>query len=330
MLSLGLTVHAQGLPTTIGGLELTPSTQNPVPGQTVTIKARSFSTNIDSANITWKINGKVEKSGIGATDLEVSAPALGKKLNIIVSAVTNSGTITNSIVIGSGAVDMIVETDGYVPPLFKGKIPVVYQNNIKIVAIPHIADSAGAEYDPKTLVYQWKKNDTVLESQSGYGKQSVVIAGDPVPRPFDVTVTVSNRANNAGAMGIISIGYQTPFIGLYVDDPLYGPLFNVAIGNSLNIGSQKETGVISVPFGFNISDRNLSNLTLTWLINNNQYPELDAHQSIVLRAPNNTSGTSNVNLTIQNNEQILQGGQRGFSAVFSETQTSSQTESVNF
>ena len=170
MFFLGMTTiaHAQGVPNTIGGIELTPSTSNPSPGQTVTITARSYSVDINSANITWTIAGKVVEKGIGSTVITVKAPVLGKTLTVSVSAVTPDGaSFNNSLVITSGAVDMIVETDGYKPSGFPGKLAVVYQNNVKVVAIPHLANSAGVEFDPKTLLYRWEQNGNALEDASG-------------------------------------------------------------------------------------------------------------------------------------------------------------------
>src|SRR5690606_12259445 len=141
---------------------------------------------------------KQVQTGIGETTLDVAAPTLGNKHTVSASVRTVGGlTLSASIVIGSGSVDMIIESDGHAPIFYKGKVSPVHQNTLKITAIPHLANPAGSEYDPKTLVYQWKKNDQVLLDQSGYGAQSVTIEGSLIPRPYDVTVTVSSRDGSA-------------------------------------------------------------------------------------------------------------------------------------
>lgn len=315
---------AQGIPSTIGGLELTTSAIDPVPGQSVTIKAASYSVDINSANLTWVSAGKTIAKGVGVTSVTVQAPALGKKISVTVTMISPDGTsFVNSITVNSGSVDLVLEPDGYVPPFFMGKAPVVYQNSVKIIAVPHIANSSGVEYDPETLVYKWQQNDTVLQDQSGYGKQSITLPGNIVPRPYQVTVTISTRDGTAQAMGITSVTAGSPLILFYRNDPLYGPLFNNAIGNILYLGAQRETGVMMVPLGFNITGNGLGDLSLSWLINGVEHPELASNESITLRAPESSSGSSNVQLSITDPKNILQQAQAGFSAVFSAASSSS-------
>ncbi|MDE1941219.1 MAG: hypothetical protein KGI66_03820 [Patescibacteria group bacterium] len=315
ILTMGSIANAQALPVSVSGLDLSLSSSNPTPGQSITITAQSYSIDINSASVTWTVNGKVAQKGTGLTKLDVTAPALGKKLSVGVTAVSPSGTVVSgAIVVGSGSVDLVTETDGYVPPFFKGKFPVVFQNGVKIIAMPHLADASGKEYDPSTLIYTWKKNDQVMQDQSGYGRQSVTVTGDIVPRPFTVSVSVSTRSGNAQAAGQITISFQSPGIAFYEDDPLYGPLFNSAITGTAYIGSQQEQGILAAPFGFDGLGTN--GLALNWSINGIAHPELAQNQTVVMRAPDGQSGASSVSLNISNSDQVLQGAQSSFNAIF--------------
>ncbi|MEI8248948.1 MAG: hypothetical protein WCG07_00420 [Candidatus Taylorbacteria bacterium] len=312
-----LFTHAQITSLSATGLDLTASSDNPVPGQQVTITARSFSADINTANIIWVVNGKTAQSGIGLVKLDVTAPPLGKSLNIDVTAVTPAGRRMNTpIVVSSGAIDIITETDGYAPPFYSGKNIPVYENAVTTIAVPHIADETGKEYDPKTLVYQWKKDDLVLEDQSGYGKQAVTIQGDIIPRDYTLTLTAWPRSGPGRAEILIPVSYTSPTAQFYVKDPLYGTLFNTAVRNNLRIGSQKETGVRVVPFGINKPIDSLGDLVLTWMINGIEHTELAGDDSIVLRAPSDVGGSSNISLDIRNTNQILQKASASFSALF--------------
>ncbi|MFA6432518.1 MAG: hypothetical protein WCV82_01740 [Candidatus Paceibacterota bacterium] len=323
---LATTVSAQGLPSTIGGLDLSPSASNPVPNQDVTITAKSFNIDIHAATLTWVSAGKTLAKGVGVTTLTVKAPTLGKKLVIDVTAVASDGAVlNNSITISSGSIDLIIEPAGYVPPFFRGKIPVAYQNSVKIVAVPHIANTSGVEYDPKTLVYKWQQNDKVLENQSGYGRQSVNIQGNIIPRPYDLTVTVTTRDGSAQSVGLTSVAAGSPSLAFYRNDPLYGPLFNNAVGRNIYIGTQREVGILAVPYGFNMPSSDLGDLSLTWLINGIVRPELASNRSVTLRAPDQTSGSSNVQLNIENKEDILQQARGAFSAIFNSSAGTSDT-----
>lgn len=317
------------IPVSTGGLELSVSSNNPVPGQKVTLTARSYAIDINSARISWKINGKQDVNAVGATTLEVTAPALGKKLTVEVTATTPEGrVVAASTIIGSGSVDLIFETDGYTPPFFKGKVAPVYQNTVRIVAVPHIANSAGVEYDPKTLVYEWKRNSRVVENQSGYGKQSITVVGDIVPRPYDISVSVWPRDESGSAQAYTTVGMGNPYIAFYVDDPTYGTLYNSAVKNVIRIGSQKEVAVLASPFGFNgAGDEN--ELSWSWSINNLRRAELSANKSVLLRAPDESSGSSIIQLNIKNADKILQGITAGFSAQFS-NKSEATSEEVTF
>ncbi len=325
LLSTASPAHAQGIPNTVGGLDLTPSISNPVPGQSVTITARSYSVDINSATLTWTADGKTIEKGIGSTVIRVKAPILGKRLIIDVSAVTPDGASFNEqLILTSGSIDMIIETDGYRPAMFAGKLPVVYQNAVKIVAVPHIANSSGVESDPKTLLYQWEQNGNVLESASGYGKQSVTIPGTLIPRPYMISVMVLARDGSAQGAGFTSVNAGSPSVVFYRNDPLYGPLYNNAITSTMYLGSQREAGALAVPYGFNAPASGLGDLVLDWSINDRGRPELSASQSVTLRAPDELAGSSNVALVIANTKNILQKTSASFQVVFSASATSSR------
>ena len=318
--------QAQGIATGVSGLVIETSSSNPYPGQEVTVSLKSYSIDIDSSTVSWSLNGKQVQSGIGLKTVKVTAPDLGKSLVVSITAKPASGAaLSDSIIIAASTIDMIVEHDGYVHPLFIGKISPRYQNIVKIVAIPHLGMPSGAEYDPKTLVYTWKKGSSVLQDQSGYGRQSIYLAGDIVPRPYDVTVSVATRDGAAQGQGFISVAATSPSIGFYVTDPLYGTLFNKAIKNSVRIGSEKETSVLAVPFGFNKPKDGVGDLGLTWLINSMKRAELAASQTVVLRAPQGSAGSSNIRLDIRNAGKILQSASAGFSASFSGDESSEES-----
>lgn len=317
---LASSLHAQVAPIIPGGLEISASSNAPVPGQKVTLTAQSYITDIRGAMVTWTVNGKVVKKGVGENILEVTAPALGGKLTIVVNASTpEHPKLENTIVVSSGSIDLINEPDGYVTPFFRGKISNMYQNSLKIVAVPHLADASGKEYDPKNLVYEWKKNDIVIQDQSGYGRQYVTIQGDLVPRPYDISVSVSSRDGGAKGSVLETVSFGTPFTRFYVDDPLYGTLLNKSVGETLRIGKEREVRIQAAPFGFNTSDTE-TGLTSTWFVNGTSRPELAGRSSIILRSPEESSGRSQVELKLQSVKQLLQQNRTGFGVLFNNPQ----------
>ena len=278
--------NAQGIPISVGGLDLSSSNDYPTPGQNITVTARSYSIDINAAKLTWSVNGKTVQQGVGLTTYSVTAPSLGKDLNISVAAAAPDGAvIANQITISPGSVDMILESDGYMPPFFKGKLPVAYQNTIKVVAVPH---------------------------------------------PFAINVKVSSRDGISTTEGTISITPGSPSLSFYSNDSLYGPLYNKAVKDGVSIGSQKETSILATPYGFNKPANSIGSLQFQWTINNNYSPDLDNIDSIVLRAPDNTSGSSDIALKIQNTKEFLQQANASFLADFNSTQNPQTSTQVTF
>ena len=207
---------------------------------------------------------------------------------------------------------------------------IAYQNTIKVVAVPHLANGTNGEYDPKNLIYQWSMNGTVFEEQSGYGRQFMTIQGGNVPHPFAINVKVSSRDGISTTEGTISITPGSPSLSFYSNDSLYGPLYNKAVKDGVSIGSQKETSILATPYGFNKPANSIGSLQFQWTINNNYSPDLDNIDSIVLRAPDNTSGSSDIALKIQNTKEFLQQANASFLADFNSTQNPQTSTQVTF
>ena len=327
-LASAASVSAQGVPASASGLDISSSIQNPLPGQQITITAKSYSIDINAATVVWVVDNRIVERGIGATTLQTTAPDLGKTLDIAVTAAAADGTAyQGSIVIGSGSVDMIVEPEGYVPPMFEGRVPAAFQSSVKVVAIPHIADASGTEYDPSKLVYHWQSGDTVLESSSGYGKDWVVVQNSLIPRPFNVSVTVTSRDGSAQAYGITGITAGSPSIQFYYDDSLYGPEWNRAIGSTAFLGAAGELRAIAAPFGVTAPD-----LTYGWTINGTPHPELSGSQTATFRLPGGSAaaGSSQVGLEISSAADILQHAVAGFTAVWNANAASQAAQAVTF
>ncbi len=317
VMSFSVSFSYAQISTSIQGIDLKLSNDSPTPGQNITVTAESYVSDLNSSNITWKVNGVAFQKGVGVTSIVVQAPSLGKNLTINITAVTPEGkTMTNNVTLTSGNVDLILESQGYTPPFFAGKIPLAYQNTYRIVAVPHLADASGKEYDPQTLEYQWTKDSRVVQDQSGYGKQVFTWKDEVVPRQRIVDLKVFTRDGKEQAEKFIAIEAGAPSIAFYKDDSVYGTFFNTAVSGNLGLGKGGEVSVLAVPFGFNKPAGSLGDLSFSWLLNSVEQDSLSANQSITLRAPSDQSGSSDIQLTVTNTQDFLEKAAAGFSANF--------------
>jgi hypothetical protein len=305
LLGLVHTTNAQ-IPDSIDGIDISSSPDNPNPGQNVNINIESYSTDLNGASIVWMVNGKNYKQGTGIKSISIKAPELGKNTNILVAIMTIEGKqIKKAITIKSGSIDLVLESDGYIPPLYKGRSSFAYQNSIRLIAVPHLASNDGKELDPKTLLYTWSENDKVIQNQSGYGKQ-VLVLKEETPKEMNMKVEVSTKTGSQKAVSYMVLNPTDPSILFYEEDPLYGILYNKALLGDKTLDNQ-EINIVSAPYYFNMLEKN-SPLSFVWSINNLERPELSTSQTITLRSKGDTSGSSLVKLEIRNSNEILQGG----------------------
>jgi hypothetical protein len=309
------------LQTPIDGVTISNSPTNPTPGENVKVSVESFLLDLNSSSIVWLSNGTTIGHGMGMKEITVKAPSVGKKLVVSAAIKTNDGReIQKAVVIKSGSVDLILETNGYTPPFFKGKNPFVYQNEIKLIAVPHLSLDGINEVDPRKLVYQWKQGGKYIDGASGYGKQSAVIVTDNIPKDIEVSLNVYTQDQSQSSEKTITLSPTEPSVSFYEIDPLYGIFFNREVGSRFDI-KNSETTILSSPFGF--SKKGI--LSYNWSINNVEQPDLSKNQSITLRTNGDTDGSSSINLEIRGVGNILQGAQSSFTAFFKKR----VTEDVN-
>ncbi len=307
------TSHAQ-VPNSIDGVLMNVFPLNPAVGQSVTVSVESYVTDLNAAAIVWLVDGKNYSQGTGLKSINIIAPALGKTSVVVVAIRTVEGReVKKTVTIKSGDVDLVWESQGYVPPFYRGKSLFGYQNTIKINAIPHLAGSNGVELDPRTLVYKWKKGDQVIQDQSGYGKQTLTLKED-LPRPIDIEVEVGTQNGSQKGTAQISLQPVEPSISFYEEDSLYGVLYNKSLSNNVRLNNQ-EISIVAIPYNFTSYERN-SPLTYAWSVNNLEQPDLSTNQSIVLRTKGDTEGSSDVSLEMRNTDDILQGARNAITVFF--------------
>lgn len=301
-------VSAQ-LQTPIDGVTIDVSNGNPKPGENVDITIDSYLFDLNSSSIVWTVNGKVSDKGIGIKKITVLAPKIGAITNISVDIKGSDGReVRKAISLKSGYVDLIWESDGYVPPFYNGKTPFSYQNNVKITAIPHLAKTSGTEIDPKTLVYTWKLGGKYIDNGQGYGKQSVIIEYSDIPKKLEITVDVINREQTLHTTGSMNLTPSEPSLSFYEEDSLYGIFYNKVLPNNFTL-KNIEVKILAIPYGFNLNNQEID---YSWSINNIEQSDLLRNRSIIIRTKGDTSGSSNLFLDIRNQDRILQGARGNF------------------
>lgn len=320
------TIHAQF--NEVGQTQVTLETipETPGPNESVDASVDSYGTNLNAATISWYVNGKKITSGKGLKKFSFTTGLSNTTTSLEVIIVTSVGeTITKSYKIKPSTVDIMWQNDSYVPPFYKGKALYSYQNKITFIAIPHILSSGGVEINPSNLIYKWTKNGTVLGDFSGYGKSTYTMISSIISRPLNMEVEVTSPNSDDIAYSSIYVAPIDPEVILYEKSPLYGFMFEKALVGEVSYTNLKELEIVSVPYFFGTTYAKNSSLPYKWSMN---YTVVDNDRSLtsrVFRPKEGVSGTSNISVSIDNQDKVMQSAKGGFNIKFDNTSTQNTT-----
>jgi hypothetical protein len=292
----------------------------PRPGEDFTISIESFSTDLNKAAITWTVNGVTELRGTGLVTFNGKAPSNGNTLNIVVTMVKNTGgTLTESIKISPAEVELIYEAQTYTHPFYRGKSLYTNESNVRIVAFPRFV-IPGGEISPENLVYTWKVDRKVMQSQSGFGKSILDYKGSLIARPLKVEVTVESLTLGLIAKNSITLQTSKPGILLYEKNPVYGTLFGLNLNNKEFNFNRTEIDVVAEPFFFSTERDGKTNLEYEWTLNGNSTFNLLNENSMLFRKTPESSGVSKISVSTKHISNILQSSKSSVTFSVDETE----------
>lgn len=260
--------HAQFvLPSIEKALSITLTPAHPSPGESVRLEARSSAYDLSQSVLTWRVNGKAFASGEGATSADVVAGSLGSEINVSVEAVAPDGTKSSArAAIVPTSIDLLWESDSYVPPFYEGRALPSAGTVLRLQAAPHFRSPGGGELPASGLTYTWRRNDEVIASVSGRGKFTATI---PAPALFGVDVISVEAASFDGAFSgeaSARIPSTEPTLALYENHPLFGILYNRALGGETLIPDSEMT-FAAIPYFAEARSPNDRALNWSWRVN---------------------------------------------------------------
>jgi hypothetical protein len=244
-LSLFVPLAASAQFTGVTPLTLSVYPAYPHPNQTVTITPNSTIVNLSSLTLNWTVNGKSAGKSSGSAPLQAQTGGPGTKMKVSVTA----GSYSASLTISPSDVELVAEPQTTVHPLYEGGHLIGSQSPIRLIAMADVRDSAGTRIKPSSLVYNWRLGDQALQPQSGIGANTLGITGPVLYRDATIFVTVSGQDGTIYGEDSYALTPVAPTLRLYVNDPLQGPLYNMALGSSF-VMPNVESSFIAVPYSF--------------------------------------------------------------------------------
>jgi hypothetical protein len=284
----------------------------PEPNETVSITITSYFTDLNKTNVSWYVNGSLYESGLGLRSIEIDSGDVGSTQNIRVVANRPNGSILEkTLTLTPSDIDLIREPLTYVHPFYKGKSLAPRESDALFVAIPNFFDSSGNKIPSDRIVFTWKIDGTVDGSESGVGRDTYYYVEDVISRPITVSVEASPVSSDISAREVKNFDYVEPKVLFYESNPLLGTLYNKELGDSINLISQ-EIEITSIPYFFNLND--LAALNFDWNLNNQKVDvsNFETVNKLVFRRTDENDANFLINLSVNNNNKLLQAADKTF------------------
>lgn len=294
----------------------------------VEIELESFTVDLNSSRISWFLNKKSEREGVGEKHLVVTLGPLGTVTTISVVVETIDGRkLTGETVIRPANVDLLSEASGYTPPFYRGKSLMPFEGTLFVAALPAFVDGSNARLSPSQLIYTWRENGTVIGDSSGVGRSLFVVASRIPIRPKTVSVEVAAPDGTLFAAAQTEIAPVEPRLLLYEDHPLYGIQFHRALRGAIPL-QKDEMRVVSVPFYFEAPKRDSSRISYVWSLN---FKPLSGERkpTIVLRRTSAEGGKASLSAEAQYDEtKPFQAARAGVELLMERREIEAKTNEV--
>lgn len=301
--------------------------QIPKPGEDVKISLEIYSFDINSANITWKMDGKEVAKGTGLKSYTFKNKPAGQTTTIVATVEPyDRPKVEKTFTFTPGEVDILWQSAVYTPPFYKGKGLYTPEAKLLFVAMPRTSSGV---VSPRETIFKWRVNYNNDAANSGFGRNTYSLDGPIILRPINVSVEVQEPDEGKSyASTDMELENKYPSVHLYENNPLYGVLFNKALRNTLTL-NKSELSISAYPFSHSVQSKN-SDLQYIWSVDTSNISIPKNQNTITLRRNQGDSGESLVSLDLVNPFKILQSSSanlvirfdlRGFSGFGQSTQT---------
>lgn len=242
-------------------LQLNPKLPGPL--ETVEARLNSFAVNLDAAEIFWFVNGVEVASGIGRKNHSFVMGDVNEVVDLNIRVrIPNFGTIDKRVRLRPAGLDLLWEApNSYVPPFYRGKALPAAEGEIRVTAVPHDI-SVTDDY-----VYTWRRNDLVMQDDSGYKRNAFTMKNNFFNKNFEVQVDVYNRTTGARSQERVIVPRYTPKLLFAVESPLTGLTTYQDRQGDLVVNTS--SALLNVyPYYFSTQrGRSFNNLNFAWEVN---------------------------------------------------------------
>lgn len=287
-------------------LEIEPAVPNP--GESVVVRAESFSIDLNRALVSWYINGALRLEGAGETETMVTVGPVGSETTILV--VVNDGEASAERTIRPTEVSILWEADSYTPPFYRGRALPSPGTPLNVEAVVRFVRRDGTVVPPEDIVYTWSVNGRVQGQHSGRGKSRVRLAGPELLGDRTILLEAVSADSAFSGVAYAFVPVRDPYPVLYHDHPLTGITYHQALSSEDTL-SDSEVTVAAVPYYADAAVARDNALQYEWTVNN---VPIDADpidpNRLILSIGEADQGLAEVALSLVHTRHVLQFADR--------------------
>ncbi len=204
-------------------------------------------------------------------------------------------------------VDILWQGDTYTPPFYKGRSLWSNQSRINLVAIPQGLGN------PANLNYKWTKNGSVLGNASGLGRNVLSFSDNILSKPQIIKVDIISGEDTILASTSVTVAPVSPMLAVYENNPLYGFMFHRETSGGIHKIQGGEITFAAFPLFFDTLNRAENTVGYEWRTN---VGDRETQNSVTYRVPENTTGSSEVQVRASSKDKITQNASGSFLVQF--------------
>jgi hypothetical protein len=201
-------------------------------------------------------------------------------------------------------IDLLIDSDSYVPPYYLGRALPSPGSHIRLVAIPYFKDSNGSKLSSSDIDFTWKQNGRVLGSLSGIGKSSITVPAAILYGTSNIEVDVQSVDGTSYGTALAVLPSIESTLVLYEDDPLLGITYYRALPASVII-PETEMTFAAIPYFAAVQGSNDSRLVYAWTVNGSTIKTDMTNLSEITINAKNSTGMASIGLSLTQSNNIF-------------------------
>ncbi|MEK7480409.1 MAG: hypothetical protein AAB665_03945 [Patescibacteria group bacterium] len=277
----------------------------PSPNTNVHMEARSTSVDLDALDILWYKNGEKIGDGAGVKEIDIVAGALGSEMTIEAVASEDGFEVASAQArIVPTEIDLLFESDSYVPPFYEGRAVPSAGTLLRLEAIPRFKRPNGSFVATNDIIFTWKRGGSVISSASGRGRATVSLESPGLFGSDLISVEARTPDGKFSGSASARVTPTEPRLLLYKDHPLFGVMYHQALAPQFtglvaqNFIPETEMSFAAVPYFAGAVDANDGRLIYAWRINGNDIANDPSRPSQITINAERSSGNALIELAL--------------------------------